>query len=140
MMKFTQGNLLEAPVEALVNTVNTVGVMGKGIALMFKEAFPGNFHAYEDACKHKEVKIGHMYYMIHASDHEDAPALMVRAHSKAVRSLSETQGLLLCWVVRGGIQWELRLFRLDFSGILTLEPKRSVTADHTDHSSVLRCC
>ena len=61
MMKFTQGNLLEAPVEALVNTVNTVGVMGKGIALMFKEAFPGNFHAYEDACKHKEVKIGHMF-------------------------------------------------------------------------------
>ena len=45
MMKFIQGNLLEAPVEALVNTVNTVGVMGKGIALMFKEAFPGNFLA-----------------------------------------------------------------------------------------------
>ena len=41
MMIFTQGNLLEAPAEALVNTVNTVGVMGKGIALMFKEAFPG---------------------------------------------------------------------------------------------------
>ena len=61
MMKFTQGNLLEAPVEALVNTVNTVGVMGKGIALMFKEAFPGNFRAYEDACKRKEVKIGHMF-------------------------------------------------------------------------------
>ncbi|HEY0758725.1 MAG TPA: macro domain-containing protein [Acidisarcina sp.] len=61
MMKFIQGNLLEAPVEALVNTVNTVGVMGKGIALMFKEAFPGNFHAYEDACKDKEVKIGHMF-------------------------------------------------------------------------------
>ena len=61
MMKFTQGNLLEAPVEALVNTVNTVGVMGKGIALMFKEAFPRNFRAYEDACKHKEVKIGHMF-------------------------------------------------------------------------------
>ena len=47
--------------EALVNTVNTVGVMGKGIALMFKEAFPGNFRAYEDACKHKEVKIGKMF-------------------------------------------------------------------------------
>jgi hypothetical protein len=46
--------------------------------------------------------------------------------------LSETQGLLLCWVVRGGIQWEVRLFRLDISGILTLEPKRSVTADYTD--------
>lgn len=39
MIRFTQGNLLEAKAEALVNTVNTVGVMGKGIALMFKERF-----------------------------------------------------------------------------------------------------
>ena len=60
-MKFTQGNLLEAPAEALVNTVNTVGVMGKGIALMFKEAFPENFRAYEDACKHEEVRVGRMF-------------------------------------------------------------------------------
>ena len=43
MITFTEGNLLDAKTEALVNTVNTVGVMGKGIALMFKEAFPDNF-------------------------------------------------------------------------------------------------
>ena len=43
MLFFTQGNLLTANAEALVNTVNTVGVMGKGIALMFKENFPENF-------------------------------------------------------------------------------------------------
>ena len=61
MMIFTQGNLLEAPAEALVNTVNTVGVMGKGIALMFKEAFPRNFRAYEDACKQKEISVGRMF-------------------------------------------------------------------------------
>lgn len=61
MMKFTQGNLLEAPAEALVNTVNTVGVMGKGIALMFKEAFPRNFRAYEDACEQKEISVGRMF-------------------------------------------------------------------------------
>jgi O-acetyl-ADP-ribose deacetylase (regulator of RNase III) len=61
MMKFTKGNLLEAPAQALVNTVNTVGVMGKGIALMFKEAYPANFRAYEDACKESEVKVGHMF-------------------------------------------------------------------------------
>jgi O-acetyl-ADP-ribose deacetylase (regulator of RNase III) len=61
MMHFVQGNLLEAKVEALVNTVNTVGVMGKGIALMFKEAFPANFRAYEDACKRKQVRIGRMF-------------------------------------------------------------------------------
>ena len=40
MIRYTQGNLLEAEAEALVNTVNTVGVSGKGIALMFKEAYP----------------------------------------------------------------------------------------------------
>jgi O-acetyl-ADP-ribose deacetylase (regulator of RNase III) len=61
MIEFTRGNLLEAPAEALVNTVNTVGVMGKGVALMFKDAFPENFKAYEAACKRKQVKVGHMF-------------------------------------------------------------------------------
>lgn len=61
MITYTQGNLLDADVDALVNTVNTVGVMGKGIALMFKEAFPENFKAYEVACKRKEVCVGHMF-------------------------------------------------------------------------------
>jgi len=60
-IKFLQGNLLEAPAEAIVNTVNTVGVMGKGIALMFKEVFPDNYHRYEEACKRKEVRIGGMF-------------------------------------------------------------------------------
>lgn len=61
MIKFTQGNLLEARAEALVNTVNTVGVMGKGIALMFKERFAENFRSYVAACKAKEVRIGKMF-------------------------------------------------------------------------------
>lgn len=61
MITFTQGNLLEARVEALVNTVNTVGVMGKGIALMFKERFAENFHRYAAACKAKEVRTGKMF-------------------------------------------------------------------------------
>jgi O-acetyl-ADP-ribose deacetylase (regulator of RNase III) len=61
MIEFKRGNLLDAKVEALVNTVNTVGVMGKGVALMFKEAFPENFKVYEAACKKKEVKVGHMF-------------------------------------------------------------------------------
>lgn len=61
MITFTQGNLLEADVDALVNTVNTVGVMGKGVALMFKEAFPQNFEAYEAACKDGNVQLGHMF-------------------------------------------------------------------------------
>ncbi|MBF8221459.1 type II toxin-antitoxin system antitoxin DNA ADP-ribosyl glycohydrolase DarG [Halomonas sp. 328] len=61
MIEYTRGNLLEADVEALVNTVNTVGVMGKGIALMFKEAFPENFAAYEAACKGQQVVTGRMF-------------------------------------------------------------------------------
>jgi O-acetyl-ADP-ribose deacetylase (regulator of RNase III) len=61
VLRFTTGNLLEANVDALVNTVNTVGVMGKGIALMFKEAFPENFRAYAAACKTGEVQVGQMF-------------------------------------------------------------------------------
>lgn len=61
MIRYATGNLLLANVEALVNTVNTVGVMGKGVALQFKEAFPSNFHAYKEACKRGEVRIGTMF-------------------------------------------------------------------------------
>ena len=57
----SSGNLLEADVDALVNTVNTVGVMGKGIALQFKNAFPANFKAYERACKDGRVRLGEMF-------------------------------------------------------------------------------
>ncbi len=48
-MLFIKGNLLDANTEALVNTVNTVGVMGKGIALQFKERFPINYRIYAAA-------------------------------------------------------------------------------------------
>ena len=58
MITFTEGNLLEARAEALVNTVNTVGVMGKGIALMFKERFGENYRQYAAACKAKDVQTG----------------------------------------------------------------------------------
>jgi O-acetyl-ADP-ribose deacetylase (regulator of RNase III) len=61
MIKYAQGNLLEAPAEALVNTVNEVGVMGKGIALMFSEAFPDNTKAYIRACETHQVHVGHMF-------------------------------------------------------------------------------
>lgn len=61
MITYTTGDLLESKAEALVNTVNTVGVMGKGIALMFKKRFPNNMQAYAEACKNGEVKIGKMF-------------------------------------------------------------------------------
>ncbi|MEC4815612.1 MAG: macro domain-containing protein [Scytonema sp. PMC 1069.18] len=61
MIEFKQGNLLEEKAEALVNTVNCVGVMGKGIALQFKRAYPENFRQYEKACKASEVQPGRMF-------------------------------------------------------------------------------
>ena len=60
MIHYVKGNLLESDAQALVNTVNTVGVMGKGIALQFKEAFPENFRVYYNACRKKELHIGNM--------------------------------------------------------------------------------
>jgi O-acetyl-ADP-ribose deacetylase (regulator of RNase III) len=61
MIKYVTGNLLDAKAEALVNTVNTVGVMGKGIALQFKRAFPENFRQYERACEAGGLEVGRMF-------------------------------------------------------------------------------
>ena len=61
MIQYKSGNILTEDAEALVNTVNCVGVMGRGIALQFKNAFPENFKAYAAACKRKEVQPGQMF-------------------------------------------------------------------------------
>ena len=61
MIELARGNLLEADAEALVNTVNCIGYMGKGIALQFKQAFPANFDDYHKACKADQVKPGRMF-------------------------------------------------------------------------------
>lgn len=54
------GNILTSEAKALVNTVNTVGVMGKGIALQFKNQFPHNYKVYREACKNKELSVGQL--------------------------------------------------------------------------------
>ena len=60
-IRIVQGDLLKQhDVDAIVNTVNCVGVMGKGIALQFKNKWPDNFEAYSRACKAGEVRTGHM--------------------------------------------------------------------------------
>jgi O-acetyl-ADP-ribose deacetylase (regulator of RNase III) len=61
MLQYLHGDLLMAEVEALVNPVNTVGVMGKGLALLFKEAFPDNYQQYAAACKRREISVGRMH-------------------------------------------------------------------------------
>ncbi len=61
MIEYRTGDLLQADVEALVNTVNCVGIMGRGIALQFKNAYEDNFNAYAAACKRGEVQTGRMF-------------------------------------------------------------------------------
>lgn len=61
MIQYQTGNLLESNAQALVNTVNTVGVMGKGIALQFKNLFPNNFKRYALACKANEIQVGKLF-------------------------------------------------------------------------------
>jgi len=61
MIRYVQGNLLDAQTEAMVNAVNTVGVMGKGIALAFKQRFALNYRLYAAACHAGEVQVGCMF-------------------------------------------------------------------------------
>ena len=61
MLEFKTGDILAEDTEALVNTVNCVGIMGRGIALQFKKAFPENFRVYAEACKRNEVLPGRMF-------------------------------------------------------------------------------
>ena len=61
MIKLKKGDIFQEDVEALVNSVNCVGVMGRGIALQFKNVYPANFKAYAEACKRNEVKPGQMF-------------------------------------------------------------------------------
>jgi len=61
MIKHTSGNVLNAEAEALINTVNTEGVMGKGIALQFKKAYPAMYEAYRKAAKAGDIRLGHMH-------------------------------------------------------------------------------
>jgi O-acetyl-ADP-ribose deacetylase (regulator of RNase III)/uncharacterized protein YwgA len=69
MITYTTGNLLEADTEALVNTVNTVGVMGKGIALQFAERFKTNLKLYKEACKSGSLQVGQLLAVQDADMH-----------------------------------------------------------------------
>jgi O-acetyl-ADP-ribose deacetylase (regulator of RNase III)/uncharacterized protein YwgA len=74
MIKYTTGNLLNAKTDALVNTVNTVGVMGKGIALQFKERYKENFRVYHAKAKAKELKVGDILVV---KDHDLSGAKLI---------------------------------------------------------------
>ena len=61
VIEYARGDILKCEAEALVNTVNCVGVMGRGIALQFKNAYPDNFKAYAAACRKEEIRPGRMF-------------------------------------------------------------------------------
>jgi len=80
MIEFRTGDILQADVEALVNPVNCVGVMGRGLALAFKTTFPENFVAYERACERGEVLPGRMF--VFATGHPARPKYIINFPTK----------------------------------------------------------
>lgn len=82
MIRDAHGNLLEAEADALVNTVNTVGVMGKGIALQFKRAFPENYKAYKRACDRGVVELGKMFVWDGGALADDGPRYIINFPTK----------------------------------------------------------
>ena len=68
MIEYIEGDLFNSPAQVLVNTVNTIGVMGKGIALSFKKRYPGMFEAYRTACEKHQLMIGKLM-LYYAPDH-----------------------------------------------------------------------
>lgn len=128
MMREEHGDLLRADVDALVNTVNTVGVMGKGIALQFKRAFPANYKAYKQACDRGELRLGEMFVWDAGEFAQSNPRYIInfptKKHWKSRSKLQDIESGLsaLVWTIRelgirsvavpplgcgnGGLDWE----------------------------------
>lgn len=80
MVEITSGNIVEADTQAVVNTVNCVGVMGKGIALQFKQAFPENFQDYKRACDANKVRPGRVH--VHTTSLMEYPKYIINFPTK----------------------------------------------------------
>ena len=80
MIEYKNGDIFAEDVEAIVNSVNCVGVMGRGIALQFKNTFPANFKAYAEACKRDEVRPGRMF--VFESDRLTNPRYIINFPTK----------------------------------------------------------
>ncbi|GAB6011454.1 type II toxin-antitoxin system antitoxin DNA ADP-ribosyl glycohydrolase DarG [Viscerimonas tarda] len=81
MIQYITGDIMESHAQALVNTVNTMGVMGKGIALQFKKAYPNNFKAYNEACKRNEISVGKLF-VTHDSNLSSGDKIIVNFPTK----------------------------------------------------------
>lgn len=67
-VEYSDGDIFDCHAECLVNPVNTVGVMGKGLALQFKRRWPDNFEVYKDLCDHKLLKLGEVHMFMTEQD------------------------------------------------------------------------
>lgn len=125
MIRRVNGNLLHDDAEALVNAVNTQGVMGKGIALQFKEMFPENYRLYRAACRNGEVNVGRMFVSVERIDDRDKIIVnfptkttwrlpsrydYISSGLKALRAEIETRGIRSIAVPalgagNGGLEW-----------------------------------
>lgn len=105
MIQIGNGNLLKADAEALVNTVNCVGVMGKGIALQFKQAFPDNFRQYKQACDAGAMQLGEV--LVVPTNQKENPAYIInfptKYHWKGKSKLED---------IKSGLESLVRLVRL----------------------------
>ena len=122
MITYVAGNLLLSPAQTLVNTVNTVGVMGKGIAKEFREAVPGLFEAYAARCASGELTVGRLH--LHRTPHKWVLNFPTKRHWRAPSRLEDVEAGLVAFTERhethgiasaafpqlgcghGGLDWE----------------------------------
>ncbi|GHU10658.1 Appr-1-p processing protein [Betaproteobacteria bacterium] len=160
MIEFTSGDILKSEADALVNTVNCVGVMGRGIALQFKNMYPENFKAYEAACNREAVQPGHMF--VFETGQLTPPRFIInfptKRHWRGKSRIEDIEaGLIdLVKVIRdrgirsiaipplgsglGGLDWnevrpriERALVELDDVQVLVYEPKGAPANDKMAH-------
>lgn len=163
MIEFTTGDILKTDAEALVNTVNCVGIMGRGVALQFKNAFPANFRAYRVACDRKQVQPGRMF--IYETGYVGNPKYIInfptKRHWKGKSRLEDIEVGLMAFVEvvkrlqihsvampplgsgLGGLQWpvvkrsiEAALKELPNVKVTVFEPRESVALGGTATSPV----
>lgn len=82
MIEFTKGNIVEADTEAVVNTVNCLGVCGKGVALEFKKVFPDNYKAYRKHCEDRRLKPGKLFVYVQSRGKELGNLVIINLATK----------------------------------------------------------
>lgn len=161
MIEYASGDILKSGTDALVNTVNCVGVMGRGIALQFRHAYPENFRAYAAACRRGEVQPGRMF--VFETGQLAAPRYIInfptKRHWRGKSRIEDIEAGLAALVelirarrIRsiaipplgsglGGLDWievrpriEAALAGLADVRVLILEPSGAPTADAMAHS------